>query len=75
MKGTNRCQEACESRAWVQHRTGEDDWAGTQRYLNVVRCDIVAESSEAGLASMLVPCLDVGGVGLSAPTTDTHYLI
>ena len=27
-------------RAWVQHREGEDkDWAGTGRYLNVVRVD------------------------------------
>lgn len=26
-------------RAWVQHREGETDWAGTGRYLNVVRCD------------------------------------
>lgn len=26
-------------RAWVQHRTGERDWAGTGRYLNVVRCN------------------------------------
>lgn len=25
-------------RAWVQHRTGDKDWAGTGRYLNVVRC-------------------------------------
>ncbi len=24
-------------RAWLQHRTGENDWAGTGRYLNVVR--------------------------------------
>lgn len=26
-------------RAWVQHRTGSKDWAGTGRYLNVVRCN------------------------------------
>ena len=26
-------------RAWIQHRSGERDWAGTSRYLNVVRCD------------------------------------
>lgn len=26
-------------RAWVQHRAGENDWAGTIRYLNVVRVD------------------------------------
>lgn len=26
-------------RAWIQHRTGDKDWAGTGRYLNVVRCD------------------------------------
>ena len=24
-------------RAWIQHKTGEVDWAGTGRYLNVVR--------------------------------------
>lgn len=28
-----------EKRAWVQHRTGDDDWAGTGRYINVVRVD------------------------------------
>ena len=27
------------ARAWVQHRTGDKDWAGTGRYLNVVRCN------------------------------------
>lgn len=26
-------------RAWVQHRTGDKDWAGSTRYLNVVRCE------------------------------------
>ena len=26
-------------RAWVQHKTGEKDWANTKRYLNVVRCN------------------------------------
>ncbi|MDX8523365.1 hypothetical protein RFM68_02510 [Mesorhizobium sp. MSK_1335] len=26
-------------RAWVQRKTGEKDWAGTGRYLNVVRCN------------------------------------
>lgn len=26
-------------RAWVQHRTDEKDWAGTVRYLQVVRCN------------------------------------
>ncbi len=26
-------------RAWIQHRTGEKDWASTGRYLNVVRCE------------------------------------
>jgi hypothetical protein len=27
-------------RAWVQHKSNPDkDWAGTQRYLNVVRCE------------------------------------
>lgn len=25
-------------RAWIQTREGEQDWAGTGRYLNVVRC-------------------------------------
>ena len=25
-------------RAWIQTRTGDKDWAGTGRYLNVVRC-------------------------------------
>lgn len=26
-----------EKRAWVQHRTGDKDWAGNERYINVVR--------------------------------------
>ncbi len=26
-------------RAWIQDRRGEQDWAGTRWYLNVVRCD------------------------------------
>ena len=26
-------------RAWVQHRPGDTDWAGTGRYVDVVRCD------------------------------------
>ncbi len=26
-------------RAWVQHRTGEKDWAQTGRYLNVARTE------------------------------------
>lgn len=26
-------------RAWIQHRKSDGDWAGTVRYLNVVRCD------------------------------------
>lgn len=26
-------------RAWVQHREGDKDWAGTRRYLNVVRAE------------------------------------
>ena len=38
-KGRNQRQEPCQQRAWVQHRSGEDDWAGTGRYLNVVRCN------------------------------------
>lgn len=28
----------CYKRAWIQRRVGEKDWAGTGRYLNVVRC-------------------------------------
>jgi hypothetical protein len=28
-------------RAWIQHRTGQKDWAGTGRYLNVVRVESV----------------------------------
>jgi len=31
-------------RAWIQRRTGEKDWAGTGRYLNVVR----AEGADTG---------------------------
>ena len=27
-------------RAWIQHRTDDRDWAGTSRYLNVVRCEV-----------------------------------
>jgi len=26
-------------RAWVQHRTGDRDWAGTGRYVNVTRVE------------------------------------
>jgi len=26
-------------RAWIQRKTGDKDWAGTGRYLNVVRID------------------------------------
>lgn len=26
-------------RAWIQHRTGDKDWAGTGRYLNVARTE------------------------------------
>ena len=29
----------CYKRAWIQKKEGEKDWAGTGRYLNVVRCD------------------------------------
>ena len=35
-------EQAPESykRAWIQHKAGTDkDWAGTGRYLNVVRCN------------------------------------
>ena len=28
----------CYKRAWIQTRSGDKDWAGTGRYLNVVRC-------------------------------------
>jgi hypothetical protein len=34
-------QSTCDGgakRAWMQQRTGENDWAGTGRYINVVRC-------------------------------------
>lgn len=31
-------------RAWLQHRVGEKDWAGTGRYINVARC----EGSDSG---------------------------
>jgi hypothetical protein len=26
-------------RAWIQRKSGDDDWAGTKRYLNVDRCN------------------------------------
>ena len=26
-------------RAWIQRKSGADDWAGTRRYLNVARCN------------------------------------
>lgn len=29
----------CYKRAWIQTREGDKDWAGTGRYLNVVRID------------------------------------
>ena len=31
--------EGCYKRAWIQKRDGDNDWAGTRRYLNVVRCN------------------------------------
>ncbi len=37
-------------RAWIQHRNGENDWAGTGRYLNVVRCN-PATGNPAGNAT------------------------
>ena len=37
-------------RAWVQHRTGDRDWARTGRYLNVVRTDTL-ESGPSGNAT------------------------
>jgi len=30
--------EGAYKRAWIQNREGDKDWAGTGRYLNVVRC-------------------------------------
>jgi len=30
--------EGVFKRAWIQRREGDKDWAGTGRYLNVVRC-------------------------------------
>ncbi len=32
-------REGCYKRAWIQRRDGDKDWAGTGRYLNVVRCN------------------------------------
>lgn len=29
----------CYKRAWIQRRDGDKDWADTERYLNVVRCN------------------------------------
>lgn len=29
----------CHKRAWLQHRTGDRDWAGTSRYVNVTRVE------------------------------------
>lgn len=37
---------AAFKRAWIQHKTGDTDWAGTGRYLNVVRID----RNRAGIA-------------------------
>jgi hypothetical protein len=32
--------EGCYKRAWIQYKDDQDkDWAGTGRYLNVVRCE------------------------------------
>ena len=31
--------QGCYKRAWIQKKEGEKDWAGTGRYLNVVRCN------------------------------------
>ena len=36
-------------RAWVQHRSGEKDWARTGRYVNVVRIDTL-EGGPSGSA-------------------------
>lgn len=30
--------EGAYKRAWIQARTGDKDWAGSGRYLNVCRC-------------------------------------
>ena len=38
-QGKNQQGQDCEKRAWVQHKEGENDWANTGRYLNVVRCN------------------------------------
>lgn len=37
-------------RAWIQHRTGAADWAGTGRYLNIARTPD-ADSGPAGNAT------------------------
>jgi hypothetical protein len=37
-------------RAWVQHRTGDRDWAKTGRYVNVVRTDTL-EGGPSGSAT------------------------
>ena len=37
-------------RAWIQRKDGEKDWAGTGRYLNVVRTD-GPDSGPAGKAT------------------------
>lgn len=31
--------EGCYKRAWIQRKSDDRDWAGTGRYLNVVRCN------------------------------------
>ena len=31
--------EGIYKRAWVQHKTGDSDWARCGRYLNIVRCN------------------------------------
>lgn len=31
--------ENAYKRVWIQHRAGDNDYAGTGRYLNVVRCN------------------------------------
>jgi len=40
----------CHKRAWLQHRTGDRDWAGTGRYVNVTRIETL-HSGPCGIPS------------------------
>jgi len=40
----------CHKRAWVQRRTGDRDWAGTGRYVNVTRI-VELHSGPTGMPS------------------------